>query len=127
MTIGVLWTETESATLCEMKAANCEMHEIVARLGRSVHSVKERWRWMTRTEDQKQERRNRVNANRNALRNGKPRTRVSTSVFNRVMPDDIFIERDRRINTPRTIGAELMGDPPPGYSALDRKRQSVSA
>jgi hypothetical protein len=37
-------------------------------------------------------------------------------------PDDVLRERDARMDASyrRTIGATLMGDPPPGYSALDQ-------
>jgi rhamnose utilization protein RhaD (predicted bifunctional aldolase and dehydrogenase) len=37
-------------------------------------------------------------------------------------PDDVLRERDARMDASyrRTIGAQLMGDPPPGYSALDQ-------
>jgi hypothetical protein len=37
-------------------------------------------------------------------------------------PDDVLRERDARMDASyrRTIGAQLMGDPPPGYSAADR-------
>lgn len=39
-------------------------------------------------------------------------------------PTDALIEEaKRRLNTPRTISQQLLGDPPPGYSALDRQRQ----
>ncbi len=36
-------------------------------------------------------------------------------------PDKVFIEAHRRIKAPRSITAWLCGDPPPGYSALDRR------
>lgn len=37
-------------------------------------------------------------------------------------PAEIFIEASWRFRTPRSITAWLCGDPPPGYSALDRRR-----
>jgi hypothetical protein len=39
-------------------------------------------------------------------------------------PEDVLRERDARIDAScrQTIGARLMGDPPPGYSALDQHR-----
>jgi hypothetical protein len=33
----------------------------------------------------------------------------------------MIADRDARYSAPRTITASLFGDPPPGYSALDRK------
>ncbi len=38
------------------------------------------------------------------------------------IPAPVLADRDRRINLPLTTTAALCGDPPPGYSALDRKR-----
>lgn len=38
-------------------------------------------------------------------------------------PEDIFADRHARNMAPRTITSQLLGDPPPGWSALDRKRQ----
>jgi hypothetical protein len=38
-------------------------------------------------------------------------------------PDCILAERQRRLMTPpRDLTAALLGDPPPGYSALEAKR-----
>jgi hypothetical protein len=37
------------------------------------------------------------------------------------VPADCWIDCDRRMNAPRTLTALLCGDPPPGYSALDRR------
>jgi hypothetical protein len=39
-----------------------------------------------------------------------------------IVPDDVFEERERRYQAAlqRTVTAALLGDPPPGYSALDR-------
>jgi hypothetical protein len=41
------------------------------------------------------------------------------------VPDDVLIERNARYSAPRTISASLLGDPPAGFSALDRKRQGL--
>jgi hypothetical protein len=38
------------------------------------------------------------------------------------VPVDVWIERSRRLAAPRSLTASIMGDPAPGYSALDRKR-----
>lgn len=37
-------------------------------------------------------------------------------------PAHLLADRDRRLNAPRPIGAVLLGDPPPGQSALDKRR-----
>jgi hypothetical protein len=38
-----------------------------------------------------------------------------------VVPPDLWIDRDRRMEAPTTLTALLCGDPPPGYSALDKR------
>lgn len=37
------------------------------------------------------------------------------------MPRSVLDERDRRLNAPRSLSASILGDPPDGYSALDRR------
>jgi hypothetical protein len=38
--------------------------------------------------------------------------------------DDVLVERDRRLMTPwPSLGAQILGDPRIGYSALDKKKQ----
>jgi hypothetical protein len=40
------------------------------------------------------------------------------------VPDDLWDDRDRRANAPRSLTAWFFADPAPGYSALDlRQRQ----
>lgn len=121
MRITGVWSEQETATLYEMKAARFSEVAIAARINRTVHAVNERWRWVNMTEEAKQARRERVNAARCVKRNLQGHTRKPTSQFNLVIPESVFEDRNRRINTPRSLGAELMGDPHPGYSALDRR------
>jgi hypothetical protein len=41
--------------------------------------------------------------------------------MNERLDDATLDERDRRINAIRSLTSTLMGDPPPGYSALDRR------
>ncbi len=44
------------------------------------------------------------------------------------VPARVAAERDhRKLLTAASLTAELMGDPPPGYSALDRKRAAEMA
>lgn len=43
-----------------------------------------------------------------------------------VAPDDVMIDRDRRASAPVSITAEFCGDPKPGQSALDKKRNELA-
>jgi hypothetical protein len=38
-----------------------------------------------------------------------------------VVPPEVEADRDRRLSIPRSLTAEFFGDPPKGYSALDRR------
>jgi hypothetical protein len=42
-------------------------------------------------------------------------------------PDTALADREARLSAPRTLTATWFGDPAPGWSALDRKRQGVTA
>lgn len=42
-----------------------------------------------------------------------------------VVPHDVIAERDRRLSVPPpSLTAACMGDPPPGYSALDKRHRA---
>lgn len=41
------------------------------------------------------------------------------------VPMEVWVERSKRIAAPRSLTASLLGDPPSGYSALDRKQVSA--
>lgn len=46
---------------------------------------------------------------------------------NRVfVPEEVTADRDRRLAIRRDLTAEFFGDPPRGYSALDRRQEIVS-
>jgi predicted ArsR family transcriptional regulator len=51
----------------------------------------------------------------------RPRSRPRPRGMNERLDDATLDERDRRINAIRSLTSTLMGDPPPGYSALDRR------
>jgi predicted ArsR family transcriptional regulator len=51
----------------------------------------------------------------------RPRSRPRPRGMNERLTVDVIEERDRRINAVRNLTSTLMGDPPPGYSALDRR------
>ena len=122
-----LWTEEETATLTAMMRAGFGFDDVAAKLpGRSRQSVKERWRWINRSEEIKQARRDRVNRYR-AEHRGEPDPGVRRSMPMQHVPADILIDRDTRLLAPRSITGTICGDPPPGFSALDRKRQGADA
>lgn len=118
------WTEDETATLKHLKAEGYLVKTIAHKLGRTEVSVRERWRWINKDEDQKEMRRQQVNMNRQQWRSNQAENIVSRAL--RASPEAIA-ERDHRLSLRRSLTSAFFNDPPPGYSALDRKRQGVGA
>ena len=93
--------------------------KVIAQLiGRSYDSLLGKMRYEAMDDEQRQARHDRINAWRR--RDGGDSSR-KVNVANRPT-NDILAERDRYLSAPRTLSQLLLGDPPPGYSALDRKR-----
>lgn len=122
------WTKEETASLREMRGKGCNWEEIGSAVRRSAQSCKEHWRWLHMSEELREKRRLRVNERRRT-RAGHGYLPAATtagyiSVSGRPI-EDLIAEARQRLNAPRTISQMVFGDPPPGYSALDRKRQAI--
>jgi hypothetical protein len=78
---------------------------------------------MGKTEEQREIRRKQISVTR------KGRSAVAAFdhpvMTNKRAPDERIAEREYRLALPRTLTGQYFGDPPPGYSALDRKRQGL--
>jgi hypothetical protein len=105
------WTEEETALLKQRKAEGVKHKVIAFELGRSMFAVAERWRWLNSSEEIKQNRRRVQRLSQSGIITRSPRE----------LPRDVLAERNHRLSLPLTIGQIVLGDPPPGYSALDRK------
>jgi hypothetical protein len=90
--------------------------------GRSKEQIKGKIRWETMTEEKKQERRDRLNAYRNKERGSNKRVKPPI-MTHRAPPPELLAEREMRLMAPQTLTGALCGDPPPGFSALDRKQR----
>lgn len=120
--IGRLWTDEETTILREMMGAARDVSEIMARLGRSKHSIKERWRWINRTEEDRVRRQKQINLNRHMRNNCIAGVGASRLVSYREIPEEVTIIRAARLNAgPQSLTGAFFGDPPRGFSALDRK------
>lgn len=102
------WTEDEIELLKRRKAEGIKADVIASELGRTKSSVNERWRWMINNEEIKARRRRR---SANIIVRDAPNN----------VPNDVLIERERRLTAPLTINCLILGDPRPGFSALDRR------
>lgn len=126
---GTDWSEAETATVLEMRAAGYSFPEIASKLpGRSASGVNARYLWLTMTEEQHRARRARINEwrKREHLNCVHTPRQQRERVEPRYEPSaELLAERDERYRlSPRSLTAFLCGDPPPGYSALDRRRSA---
>lgn len=76
-----------------------------------------RQHWRTRAADQRRKRKRTRKISGVALSYNMV---VRALEFIEPPPAHVIAERDRALYAPRSITAELLGDPPPGRSALDR-------
>lgn len=117
------WTLEETQELLRLQAEGFHIPALAEKLGRTEISVRERIRWLGKTEEQKERRREQINLTRNG--------RSAVSAFDHAVmsskraPDERIEERNYRLSLPRTLTSQFFNDPPPGYSALDRKRQGL--
>jgi hypothetical protein len=110
------WTPGEDVLIRKLRDEGEHPDKIGNRIGRTSQSVYCRLSFLKKTPEQRLAvLRSRVRQPKN-----KPiRTRLTLVVEPTaiVIPAEAIADRDRRINLPRNI----MGDPPAGYSALDRR------
>jgi hypothetical protein len=50
-----------------------------------------------------------------------PKNHVAECVVPVVVPDEVMAERESRLSAPRSLTALICGDPPVGFSALERR------
>jgi hypothetical protein len=121
-----MWGDAETTELLRLMETHGRDWITIGRImGRSHRSCEHRWRWLNMTEEQKK-RRNEAEAIRKA-KSGERCTGIKQKGVDAVRPVVASIalleERAQRMSVPRTITGIICGDPPPGYSALDRKRR----
>jgi hypothetical protein len=114
------WTPEQDAQLLELRSQGLQYRKISQILGRSVDALDRRHRLLIMSDAARAEMREHKNELRRVNRMHKERAAPIN------IPEDVWAERNARITAPRTVSASLLGDPPPGYSALDRKRQGIA-
>src|SRR5688500_5335689 len=118
------WSHQEWSRAKDLLAREYSTANVAALRGRTQEQLRSKIRWESTPEHTKEERRAQINARRNASGEYKstPRADKPSSMGAKCSADQLEQAR-LRLLAPRTISQQLMGDPPPGYSALDRKRQ----
>jgi hypothetical protein len=118
------WTAEDDAQLLMLRAEKKPYKEISAIMGRTVNALDGRYRYIKKSEAARRSEMERKNEMRRENRRAAFRNYPTDPA---TVPDDVLQDRNARITTPKTITAILLGDPPPGWSSLDRKRQGVQA
>jgi hypothetical protein len=102
----VAWTEADKKQLIALRdGAKLGWTEIGQRLGRPSGTVYDKYKYL-----------------KHASSIG-PRIQSTNGML---IPEDVLAERERRLAAPITIAAYVLGDPRPGYSALDRRSAPVT-
>lgn len=100
-----MWTEEEMATLDRLCVEGRSSKEIAVILNRTFYAVRAKISYCNSA-----------------------RARANSSMAGNVrVPPELIAERNVRSAARRDLTAVFFGDPPQGYSALDRKRQEVRA
>lgn len=113
------WTPEQDAQLMELRSQGLQYRKISQILGRSIDALDRRHRLLIMSDAARAEMREHKNELRRVNRTHNDRAAPIN------IPNDVWAERNARLTAPRTVSASILGDPPPGYSALDRKRQGV--
>lgn len=116
------WSQQEWARVKQLKERGYTIEAISLIVGRSKEQVKGKIRWETMSEENRQARRDRLNAYR--AENRKIKKPHPPVMSHRAPPAELLVERAARLSAPQTMTGMFFGDPPPGWSALDRKRSS---
>ena len=109
MSTGRPWTEEEDNTLMQLRRDGVTWEDIAERQRRSVKAIRSRY----------------CDLRSGRVRLRRPNLHAEPAPNVRLMPE-MLADRDARMEASwrRTPTQEFFGDPPPGYSALDKKRQA---
>lgn len=119
---GRKWTTEETETLLSLRAQSVTFPDIAVRLSRTRKAVEWRYQLVRLTPEKKEKFRERKNASSRTYRKRPHKINPLRFVPGTTrIPEDVLMERDVRLAAPRTITAHFMGDPPIGYSALDKR------
>lgn len=102
--------------------------EVGAIIGKSAAKVRGKWRWERMTPEQREARQIQINTTRRSRAQAGSEARYQPEKVRNygAVPDAVIADRARRQAIQRSPIDEMLGVPPPGYSALDRKRQGVA-
>lgn len=118
------FSEKLSARIMDMHQRGLSAENIAGVLGpgKTKESIAAHIRWKNISPEKRAKRRDQINTARQQRVLGIPKVRASNREWPAPKPPaGAVVERDRRLARPFNIGIDLLGDPEPGRSALDRK------
>jgi hypothetical protein len=118
-----LWSPDEDESLRQMKSQGLSFRKIATSIGRTWCSTVHRWRLLNIKDEERESRSERARTYRaeRRRRDSGHKQRGVDCVRPLVIPDVVFEERNERLSAPRSLTGFICGDPPAGYSALDRR------
>jgi hypothetical protein len=112
------WTDEEWQRCKSLLDSGIDAHAVAQILGRTVKQVRSKHQWMT-ISDKDREHKAAQKRWRRAQHPDLTIHRAQIDYFH--VPERLLAEREERELAQRTITGILCGDPPPGWSALDRR------
>lgn len=119
---GPTWTVRQLQIAQQMRADGCDCKQIGAELGKTKMAVKCKLRSLSFSKEKRAKLAKQIRSAQRASAvlcagGGRDIPYVPPS---EIAPPVVLQERDRAFARPLTLSAALLGDPPPGRSALDR-------
>lgn len=112
------WTDEEWARAEQLLADGCAVKAVAIMLGRTVREVCSKKQWMQMSADQRERKALQKQQRRAEQKEGVTINRAEIKIF---APEDAVADRNARMMADRSLTAFVFGDPPPGWSALDRR------
>lgn len=127
MTTSTYWPADEWKRAKDLLDCGFTPAAVGAMIGKSAAKVRGKWRWERMTPEQREARQVQINNTRKSRAQEPSERRYQPEMVRNYgkVPDSVIEDRARRQALERCPIDELLGIPPPGYSALDRKRQAV--
>lgn len=116
--IPVRWTAEEWARAKSLLDAGYRVKAVAQILGRDPQNVSSKLQYMKTTEERLRDK-NWKRRKKYAGDHGSKIHRVDSIVV--AVPAEALVDRNARAAAPRSLTAFVFGDPPPGWSALDRR------
>lgn len=123
------WDKEKDAKLLRLVAAGLSWSEVATHFkGLKRDAMRKRWTRLTETPAQKADRLERRRIYKFKKRNQRTDGIDDTFVIHISIPQEVLADREVRMNAlPPSLTAAFFGDPPAGFSALDRKVSEASA